>query len=180
MVNYVFPQEDQTSTEDPVVDLSKNSVNGSSPCSLVPASGCTEPMDTGSDTTKAKEPAAKIQEEKPSCPKSTTSDSSPPCPSSSRPGSSSKDLKQDKEIKDDDRKEEKGVKKRSTSEEKMEVDSTKKEKAEVGQTKKPSQPSSTPPSHPGMNKWTLFNIKAKVNSSHIRYVIIICINYMQY
>ncbi|XP_034387916.1 activating transcription factor 7-interacting protein 1 isoform X2 [Cyclopterus lumpus] len=140
-------EEDQTSTEDPVVDLSKNSVKGLSPCSPVPASDCTEPMDTGSDTAKAKDPAAKIKEEKPSCPKSTTSVSSLPCPSSSRPASSSKDLKQDKEVKVGDNKEEKGAKKGSISEEKMEVDSTKKEKAEVGQTKKTSRPSSTPPSN---------------------------------
>lgn len=138
-------EEDQTSTVEPVVDSAKNSVKGSSPCLPVHASGSSEPMDTGSDTTKAKDPAAKIKEEKLSCPKSTASDS--PCPSLSRPASSSKDLKQEKEIKVGDITEEKGVKKGSISEEKMEVDSTKKEKAEVGQTKKPSRPSSTPPSH---------------------------------
>uniref|UniRef100_A0A8C2WIT0 Activating transcription factor 7 interacting protein n=1 Tax=Cyclopterus lumpus TaxID=8103 RepID=A0A8C2WIT0_CYCLU len=82
----------------------------------------------------AKDPAAKIKEEKPSCPKSTTSVSSLPCPSSSRPASSSKDLKQDKEVKVGDNKEEKGAKKGSISEEKMEVDSTKKEKEEKGTT----------------------------------------------
>ncbi|XP_068583020.1 activating transcription factor 7-interacting protein 1 isoform X2 [Cebidichthys violaceus] len=144
-------EEDQTTTEDPDVDLSKNSVKGSAPCSPVPApgSGCTEPMDTDSDTTKAKDPVvstAKIKDQKPFCPKSTTSDSSVPSPSSSPPASSSKDLKQDKEVKEEI-KEEEGVKKGSVSEEKMEVDSTKKKKTLVGQTKKTSRPSSTPPSN---------------------------------
>ncbi|XP_059194989.1 activating transcription factor 7-interacting protein 1 isoform X2 [Centropristis striata] len=69
--------------------------------------------------------------------------------------SSSKDLKEEKEVKKEDIKEEKddkeGVKTESKNEEKMEVDSvkveTKKEKTEVGQPKKPSRPSSTPPSN---------------------------------
>ncbi|XP_068448051.1 activating transcription factor 7-interacting protein 1 [Clinocottus analis] len=144
-------EEDQTSTVEPVEDSSKNSVKASSPCLPAPASGCSEPMDTTSDTTKAKEPAAaaaaKVKEEKLPPSKSTTSNSSLPCPAASRPASSSKDLKQEEELKVGDVKEENGVKKESSGEEKMEVDSLKKEKAEVGQTKKPSRPSSTPPSH---------------------------------
>ncbi|KAM6942079.1 activating transcription factor 7-interacting protein 1 isoform 2-T3 [Lycodopsis pacificus] len=143
-------EEDQTTTEDPDVDLSKNSVKGSAPCSLVPTpgSGCTEPMDTDSGTTKAKDPAAstvKIKDQKPLCLKSTISDSAVPSPSSSHPASSCKDAKQDKGIKEDIKEE--GVKKGSISEEKMEVDSTKKKKSLVGQTKKTSRPSSTPPSN---------------------------------
>ncbi|XP_044047198.1 activating transcription factor 7-interacting protein 1 isoform X2 [Siniperca chuatsi] len=153
--------EEQTITEDPAVDLAKDSVKGSVPCSPVPLpiSDCTKPMDTDSDTIKAKDPeasTAKIKDKKPSSPKSTTSDSSRPSPSSSRPVSSScADLKQEKEMKEEDIKEEenekKDVKKGSINEEKMEVDSvkveTKKEKAEVRQTAKPSRPSSTPPSN---------------------------------
>lgn len=146
MVNYVLLQEDQKATEDAGVELSKNSVKGSTPCLSVaaPASGCTEPMDTDSDTKKTKNPAAssaKIKEEKPFCPKSTTADAS-------RPAASSKDIKQQKET-GEVKKEEEGEKKGSTREEKMELDSTKKEKTEVRQTKKPSRPSSTPPANTG-------------------------------
>uniref|UniRef100_A0A8C9Z361 Activating transcription factor 7 interacting protein n=1 Tax=Sander lucioperca TaxID=283035 RepID=A0A8C9Z361_SANLU len=95
-----------TTTEDPAVDLLKDSVNGLAPCSPVPppVSDCTEPMDTDSDTTKTEDlgaSTAKIKDEKTSCPKSTSSDSALPCPSSSHPTSSSKDLKQEKEIKED-------------------------------------------------------------------------------
>uniref|UniRef100_A0A8C9Z1M5 Activating transcription factor 7 interacting protein n=1 Tax=Sander lucioperca TaxID=283035 RepID=A0A8C9Z1M5_SANLU len=159
-------QEDQTTTEDPAVDLLKDSVNGLAPCSPVPppVSDCTEPMDTDSDTTKTEDlgaSTAKIKDEKTSCPKSTSSDSALPCPSSSHPTSSSKDLKQEKEIKEDindeeDKKE--GVKKGSTNEEKIEgvvKVETKKEKTEVGQTKKPPRPSSTPPSNTGMRELAL-------------------------
>ncbi|XP_028451625.1 activating transcription factor 7-interacting protein 1 isoform X2 [Perca flavescens] len=151
-------REDQTTTEDPAVDLLKDSVNGLAPCSPVPppVSDCTEPMDTDSDTTKAEDlgaSTAKIKDEKTSCPKSTSSDPSLPCPSSSYPASSSKDLKQEKENKEDinDEEDEKeGVKKGSTNKEKIEgvvKVETKKEKTEVGQTKKPPRPSSTPPSN---------------------------------
>uniref|UniRef100_G3PU04 Activating transcription factor 7 interacting protein n=1 Tax=Gasterosteus aculeatus aculeatus TaxID=481459 RepID=G3PU04_GASAC len=137
-------KEDQKAKEDAGVELSKNSVKGSTPCLSVaaPASGCTEPMDTDSDTKKTKNPAAssaKIKEEKPFCPKSTTADAS-------RPAASSKDIKQQKET-GEVKKEEEGEKKGSTREEKMELDSTKKEKTEVRQTKKPSRPSSTPPAN---------------------------------
>ncbi|XP_029310202.1 activating transcription factor 7-interacting protein 1 [Cottoperca gobio] len=152
-------KEDKTKTKDPAADLLKDSVKGLAPCSPVPppVSNFTEPMDTDSDATKAKDPeasTAKIKDEKPSCPKSTTSDSSLPCPSSSLPASSSNNLKQEKEIKKDIKEQEggkKNEKKESVNEEKMEVDAvkveTKKEKTEVGQTKKPSRPSSTPPSN---------------------------------
>ncbi|XP_040891824.1 activating transcription factor 7-interacting protein 1 isoform X2 [Toxotes jaculatrix] len=69
--------------------------------------------------------------------------------------SSGADLKQEKEIKEGDIKDEKhdkeDVKKGSINEEKMEVDSVKveikKEKTDVGKTTKPSRPSSTPPSN---------------------------------
>lgn len=154
-------EEAQTTTEDPAVDLLKDSVKGLAPCSPVPppVSDCTEPMDTDSDTTKAKDSGAstaKMKDEKPSPPKSpTTTDSSLPCPSPSHPAPSSKDLKQEKEIKEDNIKEKEdkkeGAKKASVKEEKMEVDSVKVEikveKNEVGQTRKPSRPSSTPPSN---------------------------------
>lgn len=149
-------EEDKTTTEDPDVDLSKDSVKGLAPCSPVPppVSDSTEPMATDSETTKAKDPeasTAKIKDDKPSCPKSTTSESSLPNPSLSHPASSSKDIKQEKEIKEAAVKQEEGkkegVKKGSINEEKMEVDSIKKEKTPVGQTKKLSRPSSTPPSN---------------------------------
>ncbi|XP_041789366.1 activating transcription factor 7-interacting protein 1 isoform X2 [Chelmon rostratus] len=154
-------EAEQTTTKDPGVDLVKDSVKGLVPCSSVPppVSACTEPMDTDNDTIKAKDPEAstvKIKDEKPSCPKSTTSDSSLRSPSSSRPASSScVVLKQEKEIKEDGIKEEdnekEAVKKGSLNEEKMEVESVKiepkKEKSEVRQTTKPSRPSSTPPSN---------------------------------
>ncbi len=175
MFNYALPQEEKTTTDDPAVDLAKDSVKGLVPCSPVPppVSDCAEPMDTDSDTTKAKDPeasAAKIKDEKPSSSKTTTSDSSHPRPSSSRPASSScADLKQEKEIKDEDVKEEKNVKEDgkegSKNEAKMEVDSvkvqTKKEKTEVRQTTKPSRPSSTPPSNTGMREWTLCRIASR-------------------
>ncbi|XP_070779992.1 activating transcription factor 7-interacting protein 1 isoform X2 [Enoplosus armatus] len=153
--------EEQTTKEDPAVDLAKDSVKGSVPCSPgpPPVSDCTEPMDTDNDTTKAKDPEAspaKMKDKKPSSPKSNTSDSSLPCPSSCPASSSCIDVKQEKEIKEEDIKEEKNekedVKKGSIKEEKMEEDSvkveTKKEKkTEVKQTTKPSRPSSTPPSN---------------------------------
>ncbi|KAM9362864.1 activating transcription factor 7-interacting protein 1 isoform 2-T3 [Symphorus nematophorus] len=153
-------EAEQSTTKDPDVDLVKDSVNGSVPCSPLPppVSDCTEPMDTDDDTVKAKDPeisAAKIKDEKPSSPKSTTSDSSLPCPSSSRAASSSSvDLKQEKEVKEEDIEEEEDekedVKKGSINEAKMEVEvkvETKKEKTEDRQTTKPSRPSSTPPSN---------------------------------
>nr|XP_020452678.1 activating transcription factor 7-interacting protein 1-like [Monopterus albus]XP_020452679.1 activating transcription factor 7-interacting protein 1-like [Monopterus albus]XP_020452680.1 activating transcription factor 7-interacting protein 1-like [Monopterus albus]XP_020452681.1 activating transcription factor 7-interacting protein 1-like [Monopterus albus] len=153
----------QTMTEDTPVDSAKESVKGLvPPLPVAPAvSDYTEPMDTDSDTTKDKDTkvsAAKIKDGKPSSPISVTSDSSPPCPSLTHPASSScADVKQEKGIKDEDTKEEKGdkedVKKRSTSEVKMEVDlkkeKFKKEKTDVGQTTKPTRPSSTPPSNTG-------------------------------
>ncbi|XP_044201554.1 activating transcription factor 7-interacting protein 1 [Thunnus albacares] len=148
-------KEEQTTKEDSSVDSAKHPVKGSVPCSPVPpsVSDSTGPMETDSDTTKAKDPEAstsKIKDEKPSSPKSTASDSSPPCPPSS-----SSDLKQEKAIKDEDVKEDEKdkeeAKKGSVKEEKMEVDSVKvvikKEKIEAGQTTKPSRPSSTPPSN---------------------------------
>lgn len=153
------PQDDVTTTEDRTVDLAKDSVKGLVPCSSVPPSesDCTEPMETDSDTTKAKfseASTAKIKDEKSSA-KSAPSDSAPPCPSSSS------DPKQEKEIKTVDIKVEKPdkrkVKKSSTEEEKMDMDSVKvepkKEKIEVGKTTKPSRPSSTPPSNTGKKCW---------------------------
>ncbi|KAI3353281.1 hypothetical protein L3Q82_019818 [Scortum barcoo] len=152
--------EEKTTTDDPAVDLAKDSDKGLVPCSPVPptVSDCTEPMDTDSDTPKAKDSeasSAKTKDEKPSSPKTTTSDSSHPCPSSSRPASSScADLKQEKEIKVDIKEEKnvkEDVKEESKTEAKMEVDSvkveTKKEKTDVRQTTKQSRPSSTPPSN---------------------------------
>nr|XP_019939752.1 PREDICTED: activating transcription factor 7-interacting protein 1-like isoform X1 [Paralichthys olivaceus]XP_019939753.1 PREDICTED: activating transcription factor 7-interacting protein 1-like isoform X1 [Paralichthys olivaceus]XP_019939754.1 PREDICTED: activating transcription factor 7-interacting protein 1-like isoform X1 [Paralichthys olivaceus]XP_019939755.1 PREDICTED: activating transcription factor 7-interacting protein 1-like isoform X1 [Paralichthys olivaceus] len=154
-------EEKQTTTEDPAMDSGKDSTKGLVPCSPVPppVSDCTKPMDTDSDATKAADPeasAAKMKDEKPSSPRSITSDSSPSCSSSSHPASSSgADLKQDKEIKKEKVKEEKDdkkdVKKGSIGEEKMEVDSvkveTKVKKPSIGKITKPSRPSSTPPSN---------------------------------
>ncbi|KAM7008653.1 activating transcription factor 7-interacting protein 1 [Tautogolabrus adspersus] len=151
-------KEKVTTTDDPAVDLAKDSNKGldSSVSEPPPVSDCTEPMDTDSDTTKAKDSEtskAKLKDGKPSSTKSTSSDSSPPCPSSSHPASSSPvEVKQEKDIKcekinvEEDKKEDK--KKGSTSEEKMEVDSVKVEtKEEETESTKPSRPSSTPPSN---------------------------------
>uniref|UniRef100_A0A3Q3RP43 Activating transcription factor 7 interacting protein n=1 Tax=Mastacembelus armatus TaxID=205130 RepID=A0A3Q3RP43_9TELE len=146
----------QTATEDKAVVTTKESVKGSAPCSpLSPTmSDCTKPMNTASDTSKAKDTEAsttKVKDGKPPSPKSIKPDSSPACPSSSHPASSScADLKQEKEIKDQDIKEEKDdkedVKKASVSEEKMELDVVK-EEIKREKTTKPSRPSSTPPSN---------------------------------
>ncbi|XP_060917026.1 activating transcription factor 7-interacting protein 1 isoform X3 [Labrus mixtus] len=152
-------KEKVTSTDNPAVDLAKDSDKGldSSVSEPPPSNDCTEPMDTDSDTTKAKDSEtskAKIKNVRllswPSSKNSTTSDSSPPCPSSSHPASSSQvELKQEKDIKNEKINVEevkKGDKEKgSTSEEKMEVKvETKKKKTE---TTKPSRPSSTPPSN---------------------------------
>ncbi|KAF3687577.1 Activating transcription factor 7-interacting protein 1 [Channa argus] len=148
-------KEEKTTTEDQSMDLSKESVKGLVPCSPKPpaVADCTEPMDTDSDTAKVKDTeasTARIKDEKPSSPKSITSESPASCPSSSHPASSScVDLTQEKEIKEE--KDDKIVKKGSIIEEKMEVDfvkvETKKEKTDIRQTKKPPRPSSTPPSN---------------------------------
>lgn len=139
------------------MDSAKESVKGLVLCSPVPL---TEPMEADSDATMAKdtEASSAIITERTSTPKTLTSDSSTPCPPSSNPDSSScGGLSQEKESIDEYRKEEKddkGVKKRSLREEKMDEDlvkiETKKEKNGVGQTKKLSRPSSTPPSNEGM------------------------------
>ncbi|XP_062243651.1 activating transcription factor 7-interacting protein 1 isoform X1 [Platichthys flesus] len=154
-------EEKQTIAENPAVDPKKDSTKGLVPCSPVPppVSDCTKPVDTDSDATKAVDPeapAAKMKDEKPSSPRSITSDSSPSCSSSSHPASSSgADLSQIKDIKKDNIKEEKDkkevVEKGSVGEEKMEVDSVKVEpkvkKPSIGKITKPSRPSSTPPSN---------------------------------
>ncbi|XP_010778154.1 activating transcription factor 7-interacting protein 1 isoform X2 [Notothenia coriiceps] len=96
-------EDDKTTTKDPAKDLQKDSVEGLAPCLPPPGSNCTEPMDT--DTTKAKDteaPTTKAKVEKPSCPKTTTSDSPNTSPSSSQPASSSNNIKQDKDVKKDD------------------------------------------------------------------------------
>lgn len=152
-------EKEHTATVNTDVDSSKESVKGLVPCSPVPppVSDCLEPMDTNSDTTKAKDPEAsmaKIKDEKPSSPKSITSDSSPSCPSSSHPAPSSADVKQEEKSKEGDIKKEKNnkenVKKGPITEEKMDLDlvkvELKKEKPDDGKTTKPSRPSSTPPS----------------------------------
>lgn len=133
---------------------------GLAPCSSVPppVSDCTEPMDTENYTIKAKDyeaSTAKIMNEKPSSPKSTTSDSSLSCPSLSHPvPSSCEDKKQEKQNKTEEQSEKENVKKASINEAKMEVDSVKAEikkiKTDVGQTTKQCRPSSTPPSETGM------------------------------
>ncbi|KAI4833380.1 hypothetical protein KUCAC02_016288 [Chaenocephalus aceratus] len=96
-------EDDKTTTKDPAKDLQKDSVEGLAPCLPPPGSNCTDPMDT--DTTKAKDteaPTTKTKVEKPSCPKTTTSDSPNTSPSSSQPASSSNNIKQDKDVKKDD------------------------------------------------------------------------------
>uniref|UniRef100_UPI0037E7B4CF activating transcription factor 7-interacting protein 1 isoform X2 n=1 Tax=Semicossyphus pulcher TaxID=241346 RepID=UPI0037E7B4CF len=149
-------KEEQTTTDNPAVDLAKDSVKGLDSSSSVPdPSDGTEPMDTDSDSTNTKDSetsTAKIKDEKPSSPKSTTSNSSSPCPPSSRSASSScakpkqeKDIKSENIKEEDIKKEEK--KKGSVNGEKMDVDAVKVEKTEVKQTTKPSRPSSTPPSN---------------------------------
>ncbi|KAG7238428.1 hypothetical protein INR49_030935 [Caranx melampygus] len=151
-------EEEQAATVNTDVDPSKESVKGLVPCSPVPppVSDCLEPMDTNSDTTKAKDPEAsmvKVKDEKPSSPKSITSDSSPSCPSSSHPAPSSVDIKQEEQSKERDIKKEKtnkeNVKKGAITEEKMDLDlkvEIKKQKPDDGKSMKPSRPSSTPPS----------------------------------
>ncbi|KAM7419109.1 hypothetical protein PAMA_016295 [Pampus argenteus] len=148
-------KEGQTTKEDSAVDSSKDSGKGFVSCSSEPpsVSDSTGPMETDNDITKAKDAEASTAKEKDgksSSPKLTTSSSSSPSPPSS-----SLDVKQEKEIKDMDMKEEGNDKeeamKGSVNEEKMEVDSVKvvikKEKTEAGQTTKQSRPSSTPPSN---------------------------------
>ncbi|KAI9545675.1 hypothetical protein NQZ68_034445, partial [Dissostichus eleginoides] len=96
-------EDDKTTTKDPAKDLQKDSVEGLAPCLPPPGSNCTEPKDT--NTTKAKDteaPTTKTKVEKPSCPKTTTSDSPNTSPSSSQPASSSNNIKQDKDVKKDD------------------------------------------------------------------------------
>ncbi|XP_070711299.1 activating transcription factor 7-interacting protein 1 isoform X2 [Pempheris klunzingeri] len=144
-------EEEPTTSDDPAVDLSKDSVKGLGSCS----SDCTEPMDTDSDTKKAKDAEAstgKIKDKKPPTPKSTTSDSMPS--SSCSAPSSRANPTQEKEIKEDIKEEEdekEEVKKGSTNEAKIKVDSVKVEaktaKTEAKHTTKLSRPSSTPPSN---------------------------------
>lgn len=159
---------------DLAVDPLKGSVTPVPPA----VSDFTEPMETDSDTTKEMDTeasTAKVPDEKPSSPKCTTSDSSSSSSSIPNPASSCMDQKQSVEIKDDDIKEEEtdkaDVKKGSTCEEKMEVDSVKvepkKEKTNVGQTSKPSRPSSTPPSDTGMRWWMLLRKKQLYTTCHV-------------
>lgn len=151
-VFFHFLQGEQTTTKDTVA--AKVSVKGLAPCSSVPLpeSDCIEPVDADNNTKDSEAFSAKIKEEKPAAPKSTSSDSSLPySPSSRSTSSSGTDVKQGKEIKEEKGKD--AVKKGLTNDVKMEVDvkvETKKEKSEVGQSAKPSRPSSTPPSNTGM------------------------------
>lgn len=133
--------------------------------SPTPETDSSEPMEVDNKTEKDKEQKAKLKEEKPSSPKSTTSDSLQPSHSSSHSASSSpSDLKQEKDLKKTDVKEEKGQKedarKGSIGEKKMDVDQiklkTKTEKTETCQAGKSSRPSSTPPSDTGMRKLIFF------------------------
>ena len=165
LFDYALPQAEHTATKDSAVDLAKDSLKDSDPCSPAPppVTDCTEPMETENDYSKAKDPetaTAKIKDEKPPSPKCTTSNS-PPCPSSSCPASV--DVNQEKKVKLEKKEEEKekeDVKKGSLKNEaKMEVDTvkveTKKIKTEDGKATKPSRPSSTPPSSTGMRENTL-------------------------
>ncbi|XP_063739496.1 activating transcription factor 7-interacting protein 1 [Eleginops maclovinus] len=144
-------EEEKTTTKDPAKDLLKDSVKGLAPCLPPPGSNCTEPMETDSDTSKAKDteaPTTKTKVEKPSCHK--TASQIP-----SHPASSSNNIKQEKDLRKEDVKKPKGekeaAKKGSMNEDKMDVNlvkvETKKEKTDVGKTKKTSRPSSTPPSN---------------------------------
>ncbi|XP_028998148.1 activating transcription factor 7-interacting protein 1 isoform X2 [Betta splendens] len=149
-------EDGQTAKVDQAADSAKGSVKGVVPRlpAPPPVTDFTEPVDINSDTTKAKDTEAStaiIIDEKPSTPKTITSDSSSPCSSSSTSDSSScAGLSQEKEIKDEE-KDDKDLKKGLLREEKMDVDfvkvETKKEKNSVGQTMKLSRPSSTPPSN---------------------------------
>ncbi|KAM4584047.1 activating transcription factor 7-interacting protein 1 isoform 3-T11 [Odontesthes bonariensis] len=146
-------EEKPTATEDPAVDLTKDSVKGLVSCSPVPPvaseSERTEPMDADSNTTKTIDPEAstsKTKGGKPSLPKDATSDSSA-SPSTSHSTSSMTEKQTIKEDEDD----KVNVRKASKKGDKMEVDSVKvefkKDKREHGQTTKLTRPSSTPPSN---------------------------------
>ncbi|XP_049427192.1 activating transcription factor 7-interacting protein 1 isoform X3 [Epinephelus fuscoguttatus] len=135
--------------EDEEVNEEKKSLPSSSPKeSVTPAS--TESKENQETDTEATPETEKKEEAQ-----TTTEDPAVDLLKDSVKAPSSKDLKQEKEIKEDNIKEKEdkkeGAKKASVKEEKMEVDSVKVEikveKNEVGQTRKPSRPSSTPPSN---------------------------------
>lgn len=144
------------STKDPV----------SSP---IPDTDSSEPMEVDNKMDKENNPnSTKVKEEKPSSPKSTGSDSLQSCrPPAHSASSSPTDLKQEKDHKKTDSKEEKReneeARKGSTNDMNMDVDLTKlKTKTETMRTSQAgmsSRPSSTPPSDTG-----LWKIKLKVES----------------
>ncbi|XP_029949887.1 activating transcription factor 7-interacting protein 1 [Salarias fasciatus] len=150
-------KDEATTPTEQAVDLAKDSTKGSASCSPAqpPASNYTEPMDTDSDSAKTMdlEPsAANVKDEKASSPKHNAS-GLPSSSGPSHPASSCTDQKQTIEIKDDDVKneeiDEEDVKKPSSNDTEMEVDSVKVEpkKLKDESTRKPSRPSSTPPSN---------------------------------
>lgn len=154
-----FPQAGQTTTKNSDVESTSDSAKGlvSSP---TPDADSSEPMEMDIKTEKDKDlDSSKEKEEKPSSPKSTSPDS---LQSSHPSSSSSTDLKQEKDLKKMDVKEEKsengGARKGSTNDTKIDVDlvklKTKTEKMETCPAGKSSRPSSTPPSDTGMRKPT--------------------------
>lgn len=143
------------------MELGKDSDKGLVPRLSTSTTDCVEPMDTDNDALREKDPEAattKVNDRKSS--KATASSFSQTFPS--RTPSSCADVKQEKEIKeeDNDKKDSKkqDFKKTSIKESKIELQSvkveTKSQKLDVSQTKKPSRPSSTPPSDAGMIEWT--------------------------
>lgn len=139
------------------MDTTKDSVS-----SPIPDTDSSEPMEVDNKVEKENNPdSPKVKEEKPSSTKSTTSDSLQSCnPPSHNASSSPTNLKQEKDLKKTDIKEEKreneDAKKGSTNDINMDVDLTKlKTKTETMKTSQAgmsSRPSSTPPSDAGMWK----------------------------
>ncbi|XP_034045003.1 activating transcription factor 7-interacting protein 1 isoform X2 [Thalassophryne amazonica] len=151
-------KEDTLSTaEGTAEDAVKDSVKNVIPSPVAdPVSDYTEPMESDSDTTKAKDPedlTVTIDDQKPSSPKDITSDSSLSSPNSTHGAPSPAVVMKEEEIKDEDtqdvKDDEDDVEKGSVNVEKMDVDVKVDTKKEEIQAVKPtlSRPSSTPPAN---------------------------------
>lgn len=154
---YIFCQAGHTSknlAEESTLESTKDSVS-----SQIPDTDSSEPMEVDIKMEKENNPdSPKVKEEKPPA-NSTASDSLQSChPPSHSASSPTTDIKQEKDLKKADIKEEKkehgDATKGSTNDTNMDVDltkiKTKTEKIKTSQAGMSSRPSSTPPSDTGM------------------------------
>ncbi|XP_074486412.1 activating transcription factor 7-interacting protein 1 isoform X4 [Sebastes fasciatus] len=152
-LNFELKKMEEKEEEEEKEEKEKKEKTGSS---LSSSKESVTPASTEAKENHEKDTEVTPETEKKEEDKTTTEDPAVDLSKGSLKASSSKDVKQEKEIKEEVVKEEEskkeGVKKGSINEEKMEVESIKKEKTEVGQTKKPSRPSSTPPSNTGVQE----------------------------